>query len=197
MTGADRDLVKVWQKMNAPRFDRIMLNTKTVSAEAKPDGIWVKFEGEGAPPNPSATTCAAGRGPHAQRQEDRGRQGRRCGDRPRLHPVDIQMRTNVPSIFAIGDLVGQPMLAHKAVHEAHVAPKSSPANCSAMQSWQERLQRPRDPERGLHRPRSGVGGRDRRRRQGAWPQDRKRACSPGRPPAAPSPNTRDEGFKPS
>ncbi|MDP1008064.1 NAD-binding protein, partial [Klebsiella pneumoniae] len=49
MTGADRDLVKVWQKFNQHRFDNILLNTKTVAAEARPDGIWVTFEGEGAP----------------------------------------------------------------------------------------------------------------------------------------------------
>jgi dihydrolipoamide dehydrogenase len=49
--------------------------------------------------------------------------------------VDIQMRTNVPHIFAIGDIVGQPMLAHKAVHEAHVAPKSLPVNCEATRNW--------------------------------------------------------------
>ena len=61
------------------------------------------------------------RRPRAERQEDRRREGRRHRHRPRLHPVDAQMRTNVPHIFAIGDIVGQPMLAHKAVHGAHVA----------------------------------------------------------------------------
>src|SRR5690606_12107958 len=52
MTGADRDLVKVWDKMNAKRFDHVMLNTKTVAAEAREDGIWVTFEGESAPKEP-------------------------------------------------------------------------------------------------------------------------------------------------
>src|SRR5690606_11232871 len=52
MQGADRDLVKVWQKKNEGRFDQIMIKTKTVSAEAKPDGIWVKFEGDAAPAEP-------------------------------------------------------------------------------------------------------------------------------------------------
>ncbi|MEO3692727.1 dihydrolipoyl dehydrogenase [Roseateles paludis] len=122
MTGADRDLVKVWQKMNAPRFDRIMLNTKTVSAEAKPDGIWVKFEGEGAPTEPQRYDLvlqAVGRTPNGKKI-GADKAGVAVTDRGFV-PVDIQMRTNVPSVFAIGDLVGQPMLAHKAVHEAHVA----------------------------------------------------------------------------
>ena len=121
MQGADRDLVKVWQKMNAPRFDNIMLKTKTVSARAMAKGIEVTFEGEGAPAPQlyDLVLQAVGRTPN----------GKKCGadkagvdvtDRGFIN-VDQQMRTNVPHIFAIGDLVGQPMLAHKAVHEGHVA----------------------------------------------------------------------------
>jgi dihydrolipoamide dehydrogenase len=102
------------------RFDKIMLKTKTVAVEAKDDG-YVSFEGEGARGAGQVRHDPAVGGPRAQRQEDRRRQGRRDRHRPRLHPVDAQMRTNVPHIFAIGDIVGQPMLAHKAVHEAHVA----------------------------------------------------------------------------
>ena len=85
MQGADRDLVKVWQKMNAPRFDNIMLKTKTVGAEARPDGILVTFEGEGAPGAAALRPGAAGRRPRAQRQAHRRRQGRRGGQRARLH----------------------------------------------------------------------------------------------------------------
>jgi dihydrolipoamide dehydrogenase len=122
MTGADRDLVKVWQKMNAPRFDKIMLKTKTVGAEAKKDGIWVKFEGEAAPSDPvryDLVLQAVGRTPNGKKiAADKA--GVIVGERGYI-PVDVQMRTNVPHIFAIGDIVGQPMLAHKAVHEAHVA----------------------------------------------------------------------------
>jgi dihydrolipoamide dehydrogenase len=122
MTGADRDLVKVWQKMNAPRFDKIMLKTKTVGAEAKKDGIWVKFEGEGAPADPvryDLVLQAVGRSPNGKTiAADKA--GVVVSERGFI-PVDVQMRTNVPHIFAIGDIVGQPMLAHKAVHEAHVA----------------------------------------------------------------------------
>ena len=121
MQGADRDLVKVWQKMNAPRFDNIMLKTKTVSARAMAKGIEVSFEGEGAPAPQvyDLVLQAVGRTPN----------GKKCGadkagvdvtERGFIN-VDQQMRTNVPHIFAIGDVVGQPMLAHKAVHEGHVA----------------------------------------------------------------------------
>lgn len=122
MLGADRDLVKVWQKMNAPRFDNIMLKTKTVGAEATNDGILVRFEGEAAPKEPQLYDLvlqAVGRTPNGKRI-GADKAGVAVGERGFI-PVDVQMRTNVPHIFAIGDIVGQPMLAHKAVHEAHVA----------------------------------------------------------------------------
>ena len=122
MQGADRDLVKVWEKMNVRRFDRIMLETRTVGAEAKEDGIWVTFEGKGAPEGPQRYDLvlqAVGRVPNG-RKIGAGNAGVEVSDRGFI-PVDRQMRTNVPHIFAIGDIVGQPMLAHKAVHEAHVA----------------------------------------------------------------------------
>ena len=121
MLGADRDLVKVWQKLNAPRFDNILLKTKTVSAEAKKDGILVKFEGEGALKEQTYDLVlqAVGRSPNGKRI---GADAAGINVDPRgFVPVDIQMRTNVPHIFAVGDIVGQPMLEHKAVHEAHVA----------------------------------------------------------------------------
>jgi dihydrolipoamide dehydrogenase len=122
MQGADRDLVRVWQKMNAPRFDNIMLKTKTVGAEARKDGILVKFEGEQAPKEPQLYDLvlqAVGRSPNGKKIGAE-KAGVAVTDRGFI-PVDVQMRTNVPHIFAIGDIVGQPMLAHKAVHEAHVA----------------------------------------------------------------------------
>ncbi|HEY2925626.1 dihydrolipoyl dehydrogenase [Piscinibacter sp.] len=122
MQGADRDLVKVWQKMNAPRFDKVMLKTKTVGGEATKDGILIRFEGEGAPKEPQLYDLvlqAVGRMPNGKRIGAE-KAGVAVGERGFI-PVDIQMRTNVPHIFAIGDIVGQPMLAHKAVHEAHVA----------------------------------------------------------------------------
>ncbi|MCU0773450.1 MAG: dihydrolipoyl dehydrogenase [Ideonella sp.] len=122
MQGADRDLVKVWQKLNAPRFDRIMLKTKTVGAEATADGIAVRFEGEGAPAEPQVYDLvlqAVGRSPNG-RKIAADKAGVIVNERGFI-PVDVQMRTNVPQVFAIGDIVGQPMLAHKAVHEGHVA----------------------------------------------------------------------------
>ncbi|MDO5290983.1 MAG: dihydrolipoyl dehydrogenase [Pseudomonadota bacterium] len=121
MQGADRDLVKVWQKMNAPRFDHIMLKTKTVAARATDAGIEVTFEGEGAPPPQTYDLVlqAVGRSPNGKKIGAENA-GVAVTDRGFIH-VDVQMRTNVPHIFAIGDIVGQPMLAHKAVHEAHVA----------------------------------------------------------------------------
>ena len=125
MPGADRDLVKVWQKMNAPRFDNIMLKTKTVGAEATKDGILVKFENADGSPAAIAEQLydmvlqAVGRAPNGKRI-GADKAGVTVTDRGFI-PVDIQMRTNVAHIFAIGDIVGQPMLAHKAVHEAHVA----------------------------------------------------------------------------
>ena len=122
MQGPDRDLVKVWQKKNAHRFDNIMIKTKTVGAEAKADGIYVSFEGEGAPSEPERYDLvlqAVGRSPNGLRI-GADKAGVIVGERGFIS-VDAQMRTNVPHIFAIGDIVGQPMLAHKAVHEGHVA----------------------------------------------------------------------------
>ncbi len=121
MQGADRDLVKIWQKMNAPRFDNILLKTKTVGAKATPAGIEVTFEGENAPPPQTYDLVlqAVGRSPNGKKIGAPAA-GVAVTDRGFIE-VDIQMRTNVPHIFAIGDIVGQPMLAHKAVHEGHVA----------------------------------------------------------------------------
>jgi dihydrolipoamide dehydrogenase len=122
MLGADRDLVKVWQKMNAGRFDKVMLKTRTTAVEAKPDGLWVKFEGEGAAAEPQRYDLilqSVGRTPNG-RKIGADKAGIAVNERGFI-AVDRQLRTNVPHIFAIGDIVGQPMLAHKAVHEGHVA----------------------------------------------------------------------------
>ncbi len=122
MQGPDRDLVKVWEKQNARRFEKIMLKTKTASAEAKKDGIWVKFEGEQAPAEAQRYDLvlqSAGRSPNGLKI-GADKAGVTVTERGFIS-VDSQMRTNVPHIFAIGDIVGQPMLAHKAVHEGHVA----------------------------------------------------------------------------
>jgi len=129
MQGADREAVKVWQKFNAERFDNIMLKTKTVGVEALPEGIKVTFEAaEAGQPAPAAQVydlvlVAVGRSPNGKKIGAENA-GVAVTDRGFI-PVDGQMRTNVPHIFAIGDLVGQPMLAHKAVHEAHVAAEAA------------------------------------------------------------------------
>ncbi|MEO1204725.1 MAG: dihydrolipoyl dehydrogenase [Pseudomonadota bacterium] len=126
MPGADRDLVKVWEKFNAHRFDSIMLKTKTTAVEAKDDGIYVTFEGEKAPAEPQRydmVLVAVGRSPNGK-LIDADKAGVAVSDRGFVD-VDNMMRTNVPHIYAIGDIVGQPMLAHKAVHEGHVAAEAA------------------------------------------------------------------------
>jgi len=126
MAGADRDLEKVWEKFNAGRFEKIMLKTRAAKAEVKPDGIQVSFEGENAPAEPQTydlVLVAVGRTPNGKKI-DAGAAGVQVDERGFI-AVDKQMRTNVPNIFAIGDIVGQPMLAHKAVHEGHVAAEAA------------------------------------------------------------------------
>ncbi|CAN5454816.1 hypothetical protein BH10PSE17_BH10PSE17_37920 [soil metagenome] len=122
MAGPDRDCVAVWQKFNASRFDNIMLNTKTVAVEATDKGILVKFEGASAPAEAQLydlVLVSAGRVPNGKKIGAE-KAGVAVTDRGFIE-VDKQMRTNVDHIFAIGDIVGQPMLAHKATHEGHVA----------------------------------------------------------------------------
>ncbi|WP_027212045.1 dihydrolipoyl dehydrogenase [Burkholderia sp. WSM2232] len=126
MAGADRDLVKVWEKYNAKRFANVMLKTRTTAAEAREDGIYVSFEGEKAPAEPQRydlVLVAVGRSPNGKKIGAE-KAGVAVTDRGFIE-VDKQMRTNVPHIFAIGDIVGQPMLAHKAVHEGHVAAEAA------------------------------------------------------------------------
>ncbi|MBX9901676.1 MAG: dihydrolipoyl dehydrogenase [Burkholderiaceae bacterium] len=129
MQGADRDMVKIWQKFNEKRFDNVMLKTKTVAVEALKEGIKVSFEAAeagGTAPAPQVydlVLVAVGRSPNGKKiAADKA--GVTVTERGFIE-VDKQMRTNVPHIFAIGDLVGQPMLAHKAVHEAHVAAEAA------------------------------------------------------------------------
>ncbi|GAB2898310.1 dihydrolipoyl dehydrogenase [Uliginosibacterium flavum] len=122
MPGADRDLVKVWEKQNLHRFDKIMLKTRTVGVTCRPDGLLVKFDGEQAPADEQKydmVLVAVGRSPNGKKLSAE-KAGVLVSDRGFIQ-VDKQQRTNVPHIFAIGDIVGQPMLAHKGVHEAHVA----------------------------------------------------------------------------
>jgi dihydrolipoamide dehydrogenase len=126
MVGADRDLVKVWEKKNAKRFDKVMLKTKTVAAKATKAGIEVAFEGANAPAEAQVydfVLVAVGRSPNGKAiAADKA--GVAVTDRGFV-PTDKQMRTNVGHIYAIGDIAGPPMLAHKGVHEGHVAAEAA------------------------------------------------------------------------
>jgi len=147
MSGADRDLVRVWQQHNAARLGRIMLNTKVVGANAKRDAIHVRFEGEGAPADAQPydlVLVAVGRVPN----------GAKIGaehagvtiDAKGFIPTDRQMRTNVSHIFAIGDIARAPMLAHKAVHEGHVAAEAAAGRPSHFDARQNPSVAYTDPE---------------------------------------------------
>ncbi|PHQ80080.1 MAG: dihydrolipoyl dehydrogenase [Coxiella sp. (in: Bacteria)] len=121
--GADKDVVTPLQKRIKKRYESIMLKTKVTKVDAKDDGLWVTFEGDQAPAeNPQRFDCilsAVGRAPNGK-NIDAEKAGVNVDERGFIN-VDNQLRTNVPHIFAIGDVVGQPMLAHKAVSEGHVA----------------------------------------------------------------------------
>lgn len=130
--GADRDVVKILENRIKKRYEAILTKTKCAKVEPKVDGIWVTFEGPGAPTEPQKfdkILVAAGRRPNGKTigaeaagviVQDNG-----------FIPADKQQRTNVSHIYAIGDVIGQPMLAHKAVHEGRVAAE----NCAGMKSF--------------------------------------------------------------
>ncbi|MCL1076282.1 dihydrolipoyl dehydrogenase [Shewanella dokdonensis] len=118
---ADKDIVKNFTKQISKKF-KLMLETKVTAVEAKKDGIYVTMEGKSAPAEPvryDAVLVAIGRTPNGK-LIDADKAGVKIDERGFIN-VDKQMRTNVPHIFAVGDIVGQPMLAHKGVHEGHVA----------------------------------------------------------------------------
>jgi len=120
MTGTDKDIVKVYTKANEKRFN-FMFKTQTQAIIPKEDGIYVEFKGDNAPEPKTydAVLVAMGRTPNGLKigLENTGIEV----DDKGFISVDNQMRTKVPHIFAIGDIIGGPMLAHKAVHEGHVA----------------------------------------------------------------------------
>ncbi|WP_115719966.1 dihydrolipoyl dehydrogenase [Gallaecimonas mangrovi] len=118
---ADKDVVKIFTKRISKKMN-LMLETKVTAVEAKEDGIYVTMEGKNAPAEPvryDAVLVAIGRTPNGK-LIDADKAGVNVDERGFI-ATDKQMRTNVPHIFAIGDIVGQPMLAHKGVHEGHVA----------------------------------------------------------------------------
>ncbi|HYL90881.1 MAG TPA: dihydrolipoyl dehydrogenase [Burkholderiales bacterium] len=118
MLGADRDLVAVWEKYNKGRFDNVMLKTKTTKVEGSPKGLKASFDGKDAQTY-DMILVSVGRAPNGKKVGAE-KAGVAVTDRGFIE-TDQQMRTNVPHIFAIGDVTKNPMLAHKAVHEAHVA----------------------------------------------------------------------------
>ena len=126
MSGVDRDLVKVWQTFNARRFDNVMLKARTTKVETVKEGLKVTFEGEAAPKTPQLydmILLSVGRTPNGKKI---GAEAAGVAIDPRgFISVDDQMRTNVPHVYAIGDIARQPMLAHKAVHEGHVAAEAA------------------------------------------------------------------------
>ncbi|WKD25071.1 dihydrolipoyl dehydrogenase [Pseudoalteromonas sp. KG3] len=118
---ADKDVIKIYQKYVSKKFN-VMLSTKVTGVEAKDDGLYVTFEGKNAPAEPvryDKVLVAVGRTPNGKLL-DADKAGVNVDERGFIN-VDKQLKTNIDHIFAIGDIVGQPMLAHKAVHEAHVA----------------------------------------------------------------------------
>ncbi len=119
---ADKDVVKVLHRFVTKQYDSIMLETSVTKVEAKDDGLWVTFEGKKAPKEPQRydkILSAVGRRPNGDLLNAQAA-GVNVDERGFI-AVDKQLKTNVANIYAIGDLVGQPMLAHKATHEAHVA----------------------------------------------------------------------------
>jgi len=118
---ADKDIVQIYTKYNKKKFN-IMVSTKVVAVDAKDDGLYVTFEGKNAPEGQvryDKILVAVGRKPNGH-LVDADKAGVNVDERGFIN-VSNELRTNVNHIFAIGDVVGQPMLAHKAVHEAHVA----------------------------------------------------------------------------
>lgn len=123
MPGADKDIIKPFHKFVSKLYNNIMLETKVTKVEAKPDGLWVTFEGNNAPKeNPQrfdSILSAVGRRPNGD-SIAADKAGVKVDERGFI-AVDKQQRTNVAHIYAIGDIVGQPMLAHKAVPEGRLA----------------------------------------------------------------------------
>lgn len=130
--GADRDVVKVLENRIKKRYKAIYTKTKCAKIEAKKDAIYVTFEGESAPTEVQKfekVLVAAGRRPNGKKI-GADKAGITVNEQGFI-PVDKQGHTNIPHIYAIGDIVGQPMLAHKATHEGRIAAE----NCAGMKSY--------------------------------------------------------------
>jgi dihydrolipoamide dehydrogenase len=128
LPGVDRDLVDVWRKRNAKHFDRILLNTQVTGVEVGADAIEARFSNDVAPRSYDLVLQAAGRRPNGALLN---LAAAGLAHKNGFISVDAQMRTAIPHIFAIGDIVGNPMLAHKAVHEGHVAAEGAAGHKAA------------------------------------------------------------------
>ena len=181
MPGADRDLVRVWEKINKHRFDRIMLTTKTTAVEAKPDALWVTFDGPNAPKEPQpydAVLMSVGRAPNGKKiAADKA--GVAVTDRGFI-PVDNQMRTNVAAHLR-DRRRRRPADARAQGHARGPRRRGSRGRREVV------LRRARDSVGRVHRSRDRVGRPDRGRREGQGHQGRARACSRGPRRAARSP----------
>lgn len=127
VAGADKDIVKPYQTRIQKRYEAIWLETRVTKVEATPDGMKVTFEGKNAPAEPQVydrVLVAVGRTPNGKRIAAE-KAGVAVDERGFVKVVDSQMRTTQPHIFAIGDIIGQPMLAHKAVHEGKTAAEAA------------------------------------------------------------------------
>ena len=186
MPGADPDIVAPLAKRIGRLYDKILLKTKVTAVEAEPDGLNVTYEGEGGAKTEmfDAMLVSVGRRPNGARigAEAAGV----AVDERGFIAVDRQMRTNVPHIFAIGDIVGQPMLAHKASHEAKVAAEVASGHKIV-------VRRQGDPVGRLHRSGSRLGrphrdgsqGEGAQIRQGGVPLGGERALAVARPRRGP------------
>jgi dihydrolipoamide dehydrogenase len=180
--GTDKDLISPLAKRITRQYENIYVKTKVTGVQARPEGLTVSFDGPKAPATDTfdRILVAVGRSPNGN-LIGAGQAGVAVDDRGFIG-VSKQMRTNVPHIFAIGDIVGQPMLAHKAMHEATVA-------AEVIAGQEQLLRRPRHPVGRLHRPGGGLGRRHRERgqggrhrvRQGGLPVGRQRPLTHPRP----------------
>ena len=181
MPGADRDLVRVWEKVNKHRFDRMMLSTKTTAVVAKPDALWVTFDGPNAPKDPQpydAVLMSVGRAPNGKKISAE-KAGVAVTDRGFI-PVDNQMRTNVAAHL-------RDRRRRRAADARAQGHARGPRRRGSRGRREVVLRRARDSVGRVHRSRDRVGRPDRGRRQGQGHQGRARASSRGPRRAAPSP----------
>ena len=174
--GVDPDIIRPLHKRIEQLYENIFLGTKVTDVKAGKQGLEVSFEGAKAPKSDvfDKVLVAVGRRPN----------GKAIGaeaagvtvDERGFIAVDRQQRTNVPHIFAIGDVVGQPMLAHKATHEAKVAAEVAAGHKPRLRSEMHPLGR-------LHRPRGRLGRASPRPRPRRTASNTARAAFPGRPRA--------------